>query len=213
MYSYAVGFGTSISISFSFTCSQEYSIIALYPALDLQALKAPAMRSLADGAFQYSPLANQDEIRVVQLLTERDHPLHAEGPIHCRIEHVLLKNCHLTTEGRCPAKGFDGTWPSPLDKDSAAQPQTRDRGNSNVRWKKRLAERISERIRSSVGPRPASSSCRAEFELQTDYDPSAQAEKARLPWRYAWGGFVALSYVWGDPSVKREIYIGQLQYL
>ena len=38
-------------------------------------------------------------------------------------------------------------------------------------------------------------------------------EENGLPWRYSWGDFIALSYVWGDPSVKREIYIGESSVL
>lgn len=159
--------------------------------------------------FQYSPLANQDEIRVIQLLTKRDHPRHAAGPICCRIEHVVLNNSHLTTEDRCLTKGFQGIWSNPLVKDIAAQPQIRDAGSSNVFWKRSLAQRISGRICSPVGPNGPSSTCRAEFEPQRDYDRSVQVEEAGLPWRYAWGDFVALSYVWGNPSAKREIYIGK----
>ena len=161
--------------------------------------------------FEYSPLANQEEIRVIQVLTKRDHPSHAIGPVHCSIEHVLLDRSHLTTEGttegRSPAKGFDGTWSSSLVKDIAAQPQSRDDGNSNVFWKRSLAERISGKSRSLVGPRPSPSDSRAVCEPQKDYDHGVQVEEAGLPWRYAWGDFVALSYVWGDSSVKREIYV------
>lgn len=164
--------------------------------------------------FQYSPLANQDEIRVIQLLTQRDHPRYATGPINCRIEHVSLNTSLRTTDGRFPAKDFDGTWPSPLGKDIATQTQIRDGGNSNMFWKKSLAERASGKIRSSVGPRPPSSSyCRNEVKHQTDYDCGVQLENPGIPWRYAWGDFVALSYVWGDPSVKREIFIGETSVL
>ncbi|KAI0890664.1 HET-domain-containing protein [Annulohypoxylon maeteangense] len=31
-----------------------------------------------------------------------------------------------------------------------------------------------------------------------------------LPWRYDWGDFVALSYVWGDPSIRGEIYVNDV---
>ena len=163
--------------------------------------------------FQYSPLANQDEIRVVQLLTERDHPRHATGSIHCRIEHVLLSDSCRTTDGNCLAKGFDGTWPSPRGKNIAAQPQVRDGGDSNVFWKMSLTERVSGRIRSSVGSRAPSSSCRTESELQTGYDCGIKVGNPGPPQRYTWGDFVALSYVCGDPSVKREIFVGETSVL
>ena len=163
--------------------------------------------------FQYSPLVNQDEIRVIQLLTKTDHPCHAAGPIRCRIEHVLLNYSHLTTQDRCPAQGLQGAWSNPLVLDIAAQPQGRNGSNSNILWKKSLAERIPGKIRSSVEPQPPSSSSRAEFEGHTDNDPGVQVEGVGIPWRYTWGDFVALSYVWGDPTAKCAIYIGESSVL
>ena len=202
----------------SFAKSQE-SFIAFHPVLILVFAIFINRKKLRTGVplqmvqFQYSTLANQDEIRVIQLLTERDHPRHATGPIHCRIEHVLLNNSQRTTDGRYPAKYFEGTWPNPYVKGIAAQPQIGDGGNSNVFWKMNLTERVFGRIRSSVGPRPPSSSCPTEAEVPTDYDRGVQVERPGLSWRYTWGDFVALSYVWGDPSVKREIFIGKTSVL
>ena len=40
-----------------------------------------------------------------------------------------------------------------------------------------------------------------------------QVEGVGIPWRYTWGHFVALSYVWGDPTAKCEIYIGESSVL
>ena len=167
--------------------------------------------------FEYTPLANQEEIRVIQVLTKRDHPSHANGPVHCRIQHVLLNESPLTTEdtteGRCPAKGFDGTWFSSFGKDIAPQPHSRDDGNSNMFLKRSLAERVSGKIHSPVGPRPSPSGCRTGCEPWKDSDRGVQVEEAGLPSRYAWGNFIALSYVWGDPSVKREIYVDKRSIL
>ena len=163
--------------------------------------------------FQYSPLVNQDEIRVIQLLTKKDHARHATGPICCRIEHVLLNNSHLTNEDRCLAEGLQGTWSHTLHQDIAAQPQIRDGSNSNILWKKSLAERIPGKIRPSVDPQPLSSSSRAELEGHTDYDRCVQVDEVGSPWRYVWGDFVALSYVWGDPTIKCKIYINESSVL
>ncbi|KAL9082221.1 MAG: hypothetical protein Q9165_008927, partial [Trypethelium subeluteriae] len=44
------------------------------------------------------------------------------------------------------------------------------------------------------------------IEPKTDQDSYSNPEVG-LPWRYLWGDFVALSYVWGDLSVKAEIYV------
>ena len=164
--------------------------------------------------FQYSPLAKQGEIRVIQILTQNDHPRHASRPICCRIEHVLLDDSQLTTEDRCPAEGSQAIWSRPLAQDIAAHPRTQDGGCSDVLWKRSLAERIPRRTRSSGGPPSLSCSRRrAEFESSTDYDRSTKVEEVGLPSRYAWGDFIALSYVWGDMSVKREIYIGESSVL
>ena len=163
--------------------------------------------------FQYSPLVNQDEIRVIQLLSKDDYPCHAAGPIRCRIDHVLLNNPHFATENTCPAKGLQGAWSNPLVLNIAAQPQGRDGRVSKMLWKKSLAERISGKIHSSGDPQPPSSSNRAEFEYHTDCDRDVQVEEVAVPWRYTWGDFVALSYVWGDPTVRCEIYIGESSVL
>ena len=185
----------------------------LRPALDIgravgfTTRKLPTSVSLQMVQLQYRPLANQDEIRVIQLLTERDHSRYATGPVHCRIEHVPLNNSFLTAEGRGPAKGFDGTWPSPVVKDIEAQPQRRDGADSNVFWKRSLTECICGGTRSSLRPGPPSSNCHTEFEPKTNDDNDIQRESPELPWRYKWGDFVALSYVWGDPSVKCEILL------
>lgn len=163
--------------------------------------------------LHYSPLANQDEIRVIQLLTSRDHPSHATGPVHCRIEHVSLESSHLNTEGRDLKKGFDNTWPSPVAKDIETEPQKRLGADSNVLWKKSFTGSVSKGTWRSSGCLPPSSSCRSDLKFKTNHGYDAKIQNPRqdseagLPWRYTWGDFVALSYVWGDSSVKREIYV------
>ncbi|KAF1982107.1 HET-domain-containing protein [Aulographum hederae CBS 113979] len=43
---------------------------------------------------------------------------------------------------------------------------------------------------------------------QTEKSPSSQdLNEDVLPWRYTWGDFVALSYSWGNPKIKKEIIV------
>ncbi|KAF4993432.1 hypothetical protein FDECE_13398 [Fusarium decemcellulare] len=41
---------------------------------------------------------------------------------------------------------------------------------------------------------------------------SSLNEEARLPWRYPWGDFIALSYVWGSPMPRRFITVNGAQF-
>lgn len=156
--------------------------------------------------IHYSPLANLNEIRVIQLLTSRDHSCHTTGSIHCKIHHVSLEDSFLTGEGGGPKIGSDGSWPSPVVTEIEIQPVRRDYADSNAFWKKSLTDRIFSGIRTSIGRRSPSCSRHVNSEFKTDRDRDNDPE-AGLPWRYIWGDFVALSYVWGDPSVKHKIYV------
>ena len=176
-------------------------------------LKTPSSFPFQMVQPQYNPLTNENDIRVIQLLTKRDHPCHADGPIHCRIEHVSIDDDHLTAEGKGPKKGFDGTWLSPVVKDIEIQPRMRDGADSNVLWKRSLTEQISGKLPTPRGRRSPSSNRRADFRLKIDHNNGAKTDnpgydsEAGLPWRYTWGDFIALSYVWGDSYINREIYV------
>ncbi|KAJ3541188.1 hypothetical protein NM208_g4725 [Fusarium decemcellulare] len=52
---------------------------------------------------------------------------------------------------------------------------------------------------------------RDSFAVQQGSFPSLDKE-ARLPWRYPWGDFIALSYVWGSPTPQRFITVNGAEF-
>ncbi|KAI2470061.1 HET-domain-containing protein [Annulohypoxylon bovei var. microspora] len=162
--------------------------------------------------LHYSPLLN-DDIRVIQLLTQVDDPVHADGPVHCKIVHVSLDGSHRVDSTRTAIKGSDSVWPVTVGVESesqASQPAGYD-----VLFERSLAERIFPFLRLpevpffetpdflKSTPKPKSQ------HRAPAWDPSNDPE-ADLPWRYTWGDFCALSYVWGDQSIRREIYVNDV---
>jgi len=151
------------------------------------------------GAFKYKPLA-RGEIRVIELLTKENDPSHADGPVHCRIEHVSLYNSGGSTNDTHRKKGSDNRWPTPIIQDIEVQPGRRDGADSNVLWRRWPKDFLPHRSSAASG-------------INRSDDQGARPEmhvrelEADLPWRYDWGDFVALSYVWGDPTVTREVFV------
>ncbi|KAI4860667.1 HET-domain-containing protein [Hypoxylon rubiginosum] len=168
--------------------------------------------------LQYNPLLNHD-IRVIQLLTQADHPDHGTGPVHCKIVHVSLDNAHLVDDGRSATKGSNRVWPvSVNDADDAldGEPETSHPMGFGSLFERSLAERLFPITRIPEVPyleRPnwlKGKTRKMEYQhLAIAWDPSQDPE-ADLPWRYTWGDFVALSYVWGDQSIRREIYVNDV---
>ena len=161
------------------------------------------------GQVPYRPLSGPHEIRVIQLLTGQDDLCHVTGPVHCKVRHVLLEDLNLSGHAKVPRKGYDGTWPSPISTDIEVHPEIRDGADLNELWRRSFMDRMLPWLRRSVhgiSHYSLSSIHRAKLEFRTDHE-SHQDPEAELLWRYVWGGSVALSYVWGDPSVTREIYV------
>lgn len=156
--------------------------------------------------YHYKPLVNVDEIRVIQLLTEKDHPRHAHGPIHCKVEHVSLNDAHLTAAADCPTKGCDGTWPGHVIEDHKEN-------KSDLLLKKSLRRRIASGIHVSRARHPQLSSRAPESDLKSNHDQTIYTKEEQFSWRYTWGDFVALSYVWGDTSRKHEIFVDDIPVL
>ncbi|WAO95574.1 HET domain-containing protein [Fusarium falciforme] len=52
---------------------------------------------------------------------------------------------------------------------------------------------------------------RDPFAVSQGPSPSLD-EEARLPWRYPWGDFIALSYEWGPPTPRRFITVNGAQF-
>lgn len=150
-------------------------------------------------SFLYTALyrdLRSNEIRVIKLFTDQDDLKFAFGPIHCSLEYVLLEKPHLNTNDgqQLPTKGCSSTWLCPTAEDIEAQPRWRD-----SLWRKSVRRKASSNTRTS-----------ANKALSLDYlnrDVEPNGEDAELPWRYEWGDYVALSYVWGDAMAKRRIFV------
>jgi hypothetical protein len=137
-----------------------------------------------------------NEIRVIKLFTDQDDPRFAFGPIHCSLEYVSLEKSHLNTNDgqKLLTKGCSSTWPCPTAEDIEAQPRWRD-----SLWRKSMRRKPSSDTETSAS-KPLSLDC-------LNRDVEINGEDAELPWRYEWGDYVALSYVWGDATVKRTIFV------
>ncbi|KAI1081500.1 HET-domain-containing protein [Whalleya microplaca] len=169
--------------------------------------------------LHYSPLLNRD-IRVIQLLTAVDDPVHATGPVHCRIVHVSLDDSHRVDDGGRATKGSNRIWPVSVDDvvDDAVdgEPETSHPGGFGSLFERSLAERLFPILRIPEVPYLERPNCLKRKTRKTEsqhtakaWDPSKDPE-ADLPWRYTWGDFVALSYVWGDQSIRAEIYVNDV---
>jgi len=133
-----------------------------------------------------------DEIRVLKLLTGKDDPKFASGPIHCNLEYVSLERAPETDtndDQPTPTKGFSNSWASSLE-DIQGQP-----GWQDGLWRKSARKRHTE-VNNKESP---SSNLAGDVQLEDI--------EAQLPWRYDWGDYIALSYVWGDTAVKRKIFV------
>ncbi|KAI1373908.1 HET-domain-containing protein [Hypoxylon crocopeplum] len=169
--------------------------------------------------LHYSPLLNHD-IRVIQLLTQADHPVHATGPVHCKIVHVSLDDSHRVENSKNATKGSNRIWPVSVDDvvDDAVdgEPETSHPVGFGSLFERSLAERLFPITRIPEVPYLEKHNWLKRKTRKTEYqhtaiawDPSQDPE-ADLPWRYTWGDFVALSYVWGDQSIRREIYVNDV---
>ncbi|KAI1658683.1 HET-domain-containing protein [Daldinia decipiens] len=162
--------------------------------------------------LQYRPLLGQHDIRVIRLLTPVDDPVHATGPVHCEIVHVALGEADVIANAGNATKGSNGTWPVSVDTAVDSQSKTSQPTGFNELFEKSLVERMTPLANLPVVPYFEGPSCLRESPPKvgdrtvTAWNPS-QDEEASLPWRYTWGDFVALSYVWGDQSIRREIIV------
>ncbi|KAI9688025.1 MAG: hypothetical protein M1820_010313, partial [Bogoriella megaspora] len=128
--------------------------------------------------MNYKPLdIAEQEIRVITLHTVADGPEYAEGPVHCRLEHVSIDPASLSEPAKqgLPLRGSNHIWT--LDEN---QRVGCDDFPKLFRYK------------------------RADPPLAEGNQHGAEDG---LPWRFGWGDYVALSYVWGSPSPVRKIFI------
>ncbi len=160
--------------------------------------------------MEYRPLdAISNEIRVITILTEGDDPEHRTGPIHCRLEHVSIDQRFLSeayVAGR-PTIGESKIWSFEMMEEIAFEPRPHPDAATNVLWHGKYNKISASQGRSPQGSniegvgsstlRSAKSSALSHFNELDD----------NLPWRYCWGDYVALSYVWGDPQATEEIFL------
>lgn len=148
--------------------------------------------------YKYRPLSGDREIRLISLCTEPELPPFSCGTVHCKIEHVILDSSQLTPQARSgkPVKGFYGNWPNPLDHNVTNQTCKRNEDDWSDLWPRNVPEITQVPLDEDVDT--TSSASGIEGLEPSDKD---------LPWKYLWGDYIALSYVWGDATTTRDIYL------
>jgi hypothetical protein len=163
----------------------------------------------------YRPL-QKGQIRILKLLTEGDGPSYGSGPIRCELEYVDLACAPISTEKgeKQLVKGFNGHWVAPIIEDIEPEPRVRGRADSNAMWPGHHTHRLKRRLRSKLLPSKSHGTSGMEDLASSTTSGSTkehevESAEADLPWRFPWGDYVALSYVWGDstPANLREIYV------
>lgn len=149
--------------------------------------------------YNYRALSHGREIRVIRLFTEEDDTKFANGPVHCSLEHISFDDSQLSPDrisGEA-VKGHDGSWPPATAEGSRGNAHSKKQDQAARLWKKK--ELDNERLLEEEKLNAAMA-----FEHSTE---DLTTREKDLPWRYIWGDFVALSYVWGDATDTAEIYL------
>lgn len=135
--------------------------------------------------MEYHPLSVKDnEIRVLTILTGNDDSVDVESPIRCTLQHVSL------------------------DKKYQADAR-KDAGSAE------LAERVWPEAYVTADMKPlwdlrypdSSTSGSGEATQISANSGLGRYRDCSLPWRFAWGDYLALSYCWGDTRITREIIV------
>ncbi|KAF9875711.1 heterokaryon incompatibility protein [Colletotrichum karsti] len=108
----------------------------------------------------------------------------SSAPIHCRIEHVDL-SAQASSQ---PFKGQNNVWPEANS--------TRD------------VTAIFKDAEDAIALNQAGN----DGTLPGDPPPEWNSNDNNLPWRHAWGDFLALSYVWGPPTPVHHIVLEGHQF-
>ncbi|KAI8961832.1 HET-domain-containing protein [Daldinia sp. FL1419] len=162
--------------------------------------------------LRYKPLLGQTDIRVIRLFTPADDPVHATGQVHCELVHISLSEADFIANAVNATKGSNGTWPVSVDAAINDKSKGSQSKGFDALFEKSLVERMTPLVNLPAIPyfkgpnflreKPQ----KVEDSTATAWDPNRD-EEAYLPWRYTWGDFVALSYVWGDQSIRRDIIV------
>ena len=133
--------------------------------------------------MEYRPLKH-GEIRVVKILTEGDNPSDTESSIRCTLEHVILDDTSRVVA--CKAAK------SPV-RDGRVWPEAYAKADTKSLWNRKHLD---------------SSAFDFDVAISEPTKPKVDVyEDGNLPWRFAWGDYVALSYCWGDAHTTREIIV------
>ena len=119
----------------------------------------------------------------IRLLTLEPGSSDPAIPICCTLDHVSRPRISNPAPGKC-FKGDGHVWP-----------ETQKLHDPVIIFKAEAEDRA-RRHHPPPGP----------------YTPWEPEDDARLPWRHAFGDYVALSYVWGAPVPKRCILINNHQF-
>jgi hypothetical protein len=133
--------------------------------------------------MDYRPLsAAADEIRLITILPAEDGLPDDQIPLRCALEHVSLRStiCGKELPPDVSFKGESHVWP-----EACAQ------WDVSALFKDKKHPLAQTQLHATT---TASSS--TSIDIASDDD---------LPWRYDWGAYVALSYVWGPPTSTRSI--------
>ena len=135
--------------------------------------------------MEYHPLSLADgEIRVITILNRNHDSFSAAGPVKCTLEHVRLDE--NSRANACKAaettKEAGRVWP-----------EANAKVDTKLLWKH-------EYLNSSISNSGTTASNLTKTGLGVYGD-------GKVPWRFTWGDYVALSYCWGDARTTCEIIV------
>lgn len=150
--------------------------------------------------MEYRPLKpDGSEVRIIRLFTKADGPQYASGAVHCALEQVSLQtfaeghSSHPPGDLRVPPR----TWLPLSAEHIELEPRIRQNAATNVLWNAKELPKAN---------------AHADTQTQDNQSTSRENEghlsvEDKFEWRFPWGDYMALSYVWGDPSKKKEIFV------
>jgi hypothetical protein len=135
------------------------------------------------------------EIRLITIITDRSDPLYRNGMVCCRLEHFSVSENQKSDASKAGGrvKGWTSVW-------------DRDGGDLEHEENSLLRKDLKRKAQSNGGVNtlnalsdPATSTPPANV-LDEDLDNT-------LPWRYTWGDYVALSYLWGPVELSKNVIV------
>jgi hypothetical protein len=135
------------------------------------------------------------EIRLITIITDRSDPLYTNGMVCCKLEHFSLSENQRSDASKAGGrvKGWTCVW-------------DRDGGDLEHEENSLLRKDLKRKAQSNGGVNT----------LKTLSDPATSTPPANvfdedldntLPWRYTWGDYVALSYLWGPVEPSKNMIV------